>query len=217
MELIRLEGVGFAYPERPPVFTHLDFRLCARQRVALLGPNGAGKSTLFHLAMGLLRPQAGRIWGLGRECSQEKDFREVRRAVGYLFQDADDQLFCPTVLEDVTFGPLNLGLSRRRARELAAACLARVGLEGFENRVTYRLSGGEKRLVSLAAVLAMEPKALLLDEPTTGLDEAHRAQLLRFLRESELGYVVISHDQDFLRQVTTSRLRLHQGRIVAEE
>ena len=117
--------------------------------MALLGPNGCGKTTLLHLIVGLLRPNAGQIEAFGRRRVAEADFHEVRRRVGLLFQDADDQLFCPTVAEDVAFGPLNLGKSRDEVRRIVAATLDSLGLAGYEHRVTYQLSGGEKRLVAL--------------------------------------------------------------------
>jgi cobalt/nickel transport system ATP-binding protein len=160
VDLLRLTGIDFAWPEGPPVLKGLDFTLAEGDRLGILGPNGAGKSTLFLLAVGLVRPQAGEVWALGRPRVGETDFREVRAAVGFCFQDADDQLFAPTVLEDVAFGPLSLGKGRHEARRIAGQALDRLGLVGFEERVTWHLSGGEKRLVSLATVLAMEPRAL---------------------------------------------------------
>jgi cobalt/nickel transport system ATP-binding protein len=152
----------------------------------------------------------------GRRRLGEKDFREVRQKIGLLFQDADDQLFCPTVAEDVAFGPLNLGKSQKEALAITHDVLTRLGLEGFENRLTHKLSGGEKRLVSLATVLAMEPEVLLLDEPTTGLDEGTVHSLIQLLRESTLTYVIASHDRDFLSKTTTTVYRLEQGQLVRE-
>ena len=134
-----------------------------------MGPNGSGKTTLFHIIMGLLTPSSGTIEFFGKPVKTEKDFRKVYKKVGLLFQDADDQLFSPTVLEDVAFGPLNLGKSKLEARNIAQNTLERLGIAHFENRVTHKLSGGEKRLVALATVLSMEPELLLLDEPNTGV------------------------------------------------
>ncbi len=215
MDLLRLTGIRFAWPEGPPVLDGLDFTLAEGDRLGILGPNGAGKSTMFLLAMGLVRPQAGQIWALGRERIEEADFLEVRAGIGFCFQDADDQLFAPTVLEDVAFGPLNLGKGHHQARHIAERTLERLGLAGFEQRVTWHLSGGEKRLVSLATVLAMEPKVLLLDEPTTGLDEATQARLEEILLNSELAWAVISHDRGFLERTCTRLLRLAGGRLEA--
>ena len=211
--LFHLDAVRFAYDPAHPVLDRADFTLAAGERVALCGANGAGKTTLFHLMVGLLLPQAGRVVAFGRERRKEADFHEVRAQAGLLFQDADDQLFCPTVAEDVAFGPLNLGHSRLEARRLAAEALDLVGLAGFETRVTHKLSGGQKRLVALASVLAMKPRALLLDEPTTGLDRDARARLVRVLAELPQALVVISHDDDALAALTRRRVALEQGRL----
>jgi len=191
----------------------LDFSLSTGQRLGILGPNGAGKSTLFQVAMGLLHPSAGQIEGLGRLCLREEDFRELRRAVGYVFQDPEDQLFCPTVLEDVAFGLLNLGQNREEAKEKALMTLGRLNLAGLEDRGTYRLSGGEKRLVSLASVLAMNPRGLLLDEPANGLDPEHATRLEKVLRESNLAWAMVSHDRSLLARMCDTFCEMTGGRL----
>ena len=213
--LLELDRVRFAYPGRPPVLDELRLRVHAGDRLAVTGPNGAGKSTLLRLIVGLARPSAGRVVAFGRERSREADFREVRRRVGLVFQDPDDQLFCPTVLEDVAFGPLNLGQPPATARANAERTLARLGLDRFAERITHKLSGGEKRLVSLAAVLAMQPEVLLLDEPSNFLDEATTARLVTILQGLDQALVVVSHDRHFRRKVTTTELELEGGRLVA--
>jgi len=130
--LINLEGISFNYPGGPPVVDHLDFHFYRGERIGLIAPNGSGKTTLLHLIMGLLKPSAGRIEIFGKRLKEEKDFAEVRRRIGLLFQDADDQLFSPTVLEDVAFGPLNLGKSKEQAVEIARRTLNFLGLSGFD-------------------------------------------------------------------------------------
>ncbi|CAO0821875.1 ABC transporter ATP-binding protein [Desulfarculales bacterium] len=217
MELIRLTNIHFAYPQRPLVFQGLDFRLAQGERLGILGPNGAGKSTLFLLVMGLLKPQQGEVWALGAPRREEKDFREVRTNLGFCFQDPDDQLFSPTVLEDVAFGPLNQGHDKYQVRLLVADALQTLGLGGFENRVTYHLSGGEKRLVSLATVLAMDPQVLLLDEPTAGLDPDTEARLEKVLRQSGKAWAIISHEHNFLKRNCTRCLKLQGGRLLPVE
>ena len=213
--LVELRGVSFTYPGGRTVLDRADFAFGDR-RIGLIGANGSGKTTLLHLIMGLLRPDAGEVRFRGAPLTREKDFVPLRRAVGFVFQNADDQLFCPTVLEDVAFGPLNLGRSPAEAAEAASRTLARLGLNGFEERITHRLSGGEKRLVSLATVLAMEPEALLLDEPTNDLDPGTRHRLIHILRELPQPFLVISHDWDFLDQVTDAVYCLDSGRLAAQ-
>jgi cobalt/nickel transport system ATP-binding protein len=214
--IIELEDITFAYPGGRPVLQGLDFILRPGERAGIIAPNGSGKTTLFHVIMGLIKPSAGRIRFAGREVREEKDFSIVRRRVGLLFQDSDDQLFSPTVLEDVAFGPLNLGKPRREAAAIARRTLEFLGLKGFEERITFKLSGGEKRLVSLATVLAMEPEVLLLDEPANGLDTDTRAKLIDILCGLDLAYVLISHEIDFLTATTRTVYTLRDGRIVLD-
>ncbi|MDO8606037.1 MAG: ABC transporter ATP-binding protein [Phaeospirillum sp.] len=211
--MIRLEDVRFAYETARPVLDGIDFTLSAGDKVALNGPNGAGKTTLLHLMVGLVTPQAGRVIAFGRPRRAEKDFVEVRARAGLLFQDADDQLFCPTVAEDVAFGPLNQGKTKAEARVIVHQTLSELGLEGLEHRVTHKLSGGQRRLVSLAAVLAMRPEALLLDEPTNALDDATRARLLDILAGLPLAMVIVSHDRDVLDRLANREVRLEAGRL----
>jgi cobalt/nickel transport system ATP-binding protein len=163
--------------------------------------------------MGLLKPTSGSIEIYNRPARTEKDFRKIRPKIGLLFQDADDQLFSPTVLEDVAFGPLNLGKSQDEAVEIAINTLNFLGLAGFEDRITYKLSGGEKKLVSLATVLAMQPEVLLLDEPTSGLDDKTKAILKRVLSDLDLTYILISHEIEFLTEITDSIYTMNNGRI----
>lgn len=213
MDLIRLSGVTHAYDPAHPVLDGADFTLAAGERVALLGANGSGKTTLLHVMVGLILPRAGTVHAFGRQRAREADFVEVRARAGLLFQDPDDQLFCPTVAEDVAFGPLNLGKSRDEARAVVHATLDRLGLAHLENRVTHKLSGGQRRLVSLAAVLAMEPEALLLDEPTNALDEATRERLLDILAGLPQAMVVVSHDREVVERLATRRVTLSDGKL----
>ena len=209
--LIRFHDVDFAYTADRSVLSRCNFRLDPGGRVALVGPNGSGKTTLLHLVVGLLRPTSGRVEAFGKLRQGEADFHEVRCRAGLLFQETDDQLFCPTVAEDVAFGPLNLGKPRDEVRQIVAQTLQSVGLGGYDERITHRLSTGEKRLVALATVLAMQPEVLLLDEPAAGLDEPSTERLVQLLAELPQAMVVVSHDRDFLRKTTSSSLRLRDG------
>lgn len=214
--LIWLDAVRYSYEPGRTVLDQCCFRLDRSERVGLVGSNGSGKTTLMQLVVGLLRPSAGVVEVFGKTRSRERDFHEVRRRTGYLFQDSDDQLFCPTVAEDVAFGPLNLGKSRDDARRIAAETLAALRLSHLEQRITYRLSGGEKRLVALAAVLAMSPEVLLLDEPTAGLDDQAADRVTEVLSHLPQAMVVASHDTRLLARLTTRCLRLSNGRLEAE-
>ncbi len=211
MSLIRLERVAHAFDPARPLLDGVDFVLEAGERVALLGDNGSGKTTLLHIMVGLIRPATGEVHAFGRPRRTESDFVEVRAKAGLLFQDADDQLFCPTVAEDVAFGPLNLGKSKAEVRAVVHATLERLGLAHLEDRVTHKLSGGQKRLVSLAAVLAMEPEALLLDEPTNALDQPSRQRLLEILAGLSQAMVIVSHDQEVVERLATRRVTLEKG------
>jgi cobalt/nickel transport system ATP-binding protein len=214
--IIDLQRVSFAYPGRQPVLKDLDLHFHAGQQIGLVAPNGSGKTTLFHVIMGLLKPQYGRVTLFGKQRRRETDFIEVRRRIGLLFQDADDQLFSPTVIEDVAFGPLNLGQSRGQARATAEKTLTDLGLEGFADRITHQLSGGEKRLVSLATVLAMAPEVLLLDEPTNGLDTTTRHRIVEILKGLEISFILISHNLDFISQLTDQIYTMAAGRILTD-
>ena len=211
--ILNLSKISYGYAGGPPVLDDLDFHLHTGDRIGLVAPNGSGKTTLFHIIMGLLKPLSGTVEVFGKVREEEADFIEVRRRMGLLFQDADDQLFSPTVLEDVAFGPLNLGKSRDEALAVARKTLDFLGLNDFEDRVTYKLSGGEKRLVSLATVLAMEPEVLLLDEPSPGLDSTTKDKLVKILNTLELSFVLISHEFDFLSQTARHIYTMEGGRI----
>ncbi|BDV00534.1 putative ABC transporter ATP-binding protein [Thermodesulfomicrobium sp. WS] len=211
--ILATEDLSFGYPGRPLLLDHIHLRLTAQDRVGLVGANGSGKTTLLRLLTGLTRPSAGRILFDGEEVTSEEGFRRLRQAVGFALQNAEDQLFYPTVLDDVAFGPLNLGLSPQEARSRAEATLAMLGLSDFAGRLTHRLSGGEMRLVALAGVLAMQPRLLLLDEPTTGLDPATRERLIAILQALPTARLVISHDWDFLEATCDRFLLLEAGRM----
>ena len=215
--LINLTDISFSYPGEPEILDKLNLQFSRNEKTGLMGPNGSGKTTLFHIIMGLLKPLSGNIEIFGKSIREEKDFIDVRMRIGLLFQDADDQLFSPTVLEDVAFGPLNLGKSKDEAIDIARKTLEFLDLAGFEDRITYKLSGGEKRLVSLATVLAMEPEILLLDEPTTGLDEKTKTKIKKTLRELDLSYILISHEFDLLSEITDSIYTMDKGKIIFDK
>ncbi len=218
MPIIRLKDVSFSYDgAKELVLQDVNFELNEKEKIGLVGPNGCGKTTFLQICVGLLKPNLGELLFYGRPVRSNKDLLELRRCVGFVFQNPDDQLFSPTVLEDVAFGPLNLGFSREKAEKRAKNALELVGLKGFENRLIHKLSGGEKRLVSIATILAMEPKAILLDEPSTGLDPNTREKIIKLLNNLDIALVVVSHDWDFVVKTTSKYFTIEKKKLVRIE
>jgi cobalt/nickel transport system ATP-binding protein len=213
MTILDLQDIRFAYPGHAPVLDGASLRLEPGERVSITGANGAGKSTLFRIALGLQKPDAGQVTIFGRARAQEADFHEVRRRIGLVFQDPDDQLFCPTVAEDIAFGPLNLGRSKDEALAIVDRVLGELELMHLRDRITHKLSGGEKRLVTLATVLAMEPEALLLDEPTNALDTKNEARLLEILQALPQAILLVSHNPAFRAALAPDTYELQDGQL----
>lgn len=211
--LIALSGIDFSYANGRTVFKDFSFRFFSDQRSGLIGSNGSGKTTLLQLVMGLLKPKRGVIELFGKPCRTDKDFREARLKIGFVFQDANDQLFCPTVGDDIAFGPLNLGKTRFEADQIVAETLQILKLEDFKDRVTYGLSDGEKKIVAIGTALAMRPQMLILDEPTTCLDEEACGRISEVLLGCGLPYLIVAHDRPFLDKVTENLILLNQGQI----
>ncbi|MFK5953820.1 MAG: ABC transporter ATP-binding protein [Desulfobacterium sp.] len=218
LPVIQLKNVSFTWPGAvEPILDDVSLSVEKNDRIGIMAPNGSGKTTLFHTIMGLCIPDAGTIEVLGKPMKTEKDFEQIRSRVGLLFQDADDQLFSPTVIDDVCFGPLNLGFSPKEALEQARSILDGLGILALENCITHKLSGGQKRLVALAAVMAMEPELLLLDEPTAGLDAGVKTILADTLVSLSIPYIVISHEFDFISAVTHRIFSMEKGRILKDD
>ena len=214
--LIRLSGLRFAHPGRRDLFRGLDFSVHRGERLAIIGPTGSGKTTLFHIIMGLMSPGAGKLAVAGRIVVAAADVAFVRKTLGFLFQDSEDQLFCPTVLDDVAFGPLNLGCSPEEVERVVAETLDLLGIPDYADRITYKLSGGEKRLVALATVLAMKPEALLLDEPTNNLDPHSKRELIALLKKIGGTQVICSHDMEFVRATCRRVILINDGDFLAD-
>jgi cobalt/nickel transport system ATP-binding protein len=215
---IDVRDLTYAYPGGPPVLHEVSFQVRRGESVGLIGPNGAGKTSLFLCLAGVLpgRAQGLRVGGvdLGRRNSRGAA-RELAGRVGIVFQNSDDQLFSTTVFDDVAFGPLNLGLPADEVRRRVGDALARVGLVGLEQRTPLHLSGGEKRRVALAGVLAMHPQVLLLDEPSIFLDPRGRRELLRLLHDLGGTRIIAAHDLELILQTCGRVLVLDAGRLVA--
>lgn len=210
--IIRLKDISFSYANIN-ILNALNLEIYEGDRIGLIGPNGSGKTTLLQIIMGILKPKVGTIEIFGKIRAKERDFIEVRQKIGFLFQDSDNQLFCPTVKEDIAFGPLNLGKTKEEAMQIVRETCRILGLEGFEDRVTYKLSGGEKRLVALATVIAMNPVCFLLDEPSAGLDEDTIERIISYLKSNTKTFIIVSHDKDFLTKVAEKIFLLKNGQI----
>jgi len=216
--LIAVRGLGYSYPDGHDALLDVSFTIAPGERVALIGPNGAGKSTLLLHLNGLLpdRPPATPAVIVDGLPVSEPNLREIRRRIGLLFQDPDDQLFCPTVWEDVAFGPRQLGLSEPALSRLVAESLAQVGLAGFEERLPHHLSRGEKRRACLAGLLACDARALVLDEPTSDLDPRGRRELMALLSRLPVTQLIATHDLEFVVEICPRTIVLDGGRIVAD-
>lgn len=209
-----MSGLTFAYPDGRVALRDLALRVGTGERVALLGPNGAGKSTLLLALLGVIEAR-GEVQVFGERLTPATAPR-IRARAGLVFANPDDQLFSPTVFDDVAFGPLHMGLPETEVRERAREALALVGLTGFEARVPHHLSTGERKRAALAAVLAMGPDALLLDEPSANLSPGARRDLVSLLERLPLTMLVATHDLDLARACCTRAVVLDRGRIVAE-
>lgn len=210
---IELQNITFHHRvNKPPLLSNLNMIL-GKERIGLIGPNGSGKTTLFRIIVGLSCPTSGDMFFKGNKITCKNDFRPLRKETGFLFQHSEDQLFSPTVLEDVAFGPLNLGYSPGEAKDIALKTLKKLDLIDFESRITHKLSGGEKKLVALATTLAMNPSLLLLDEPTNNLDPSTQAHLIKILEELAIPQVIISHDWDFLAETTSKLYTISHGHL----
>ena len=215
---IEVRNLHFHYAEGTQALRGVSFSVAEGECVGLIGPNGAGKSTLLLHLNGLL-PESWKgeasVFVDGSPVNPET-LHEVRRKVGLLFQDPNDQLFCPTVFEDVAFGPEQLGLSKADARERVSKSLAKAGIPGFEARAPHHLSVGEKRRVCLAGVLACDPSILVLDEPTTSLDPKGRRELKEVLRQIQITKLIATHDLELVVELCSRVIVLDRGAIAAE-
>ena len=208
---IEVRNLSYRYPDGREALRGINFSIAEGESVGLIGPNGAGKSTLLLHLNGILpeKPDgAGAVRVFG-----QTDLAMMRRDVGLLFQDPDDQLFCPTVFEDVAFGPQQIGLDVESNVKLA---LAQVGLQGFEKRSPHHLSHGEKRRVCLAGVLACQPRILVLDEPTSGLDPRGRREFKALLHKVRATKLITTHDLDLVAEFCSRVLVLDRGELVAD-
>jgi cobalt/nickel transport system ATP-binding protein len=215
---LRIAGLHFAYPDGSVALSGVDLTVGAGERVALLGPNGAGKTTLVLHLNGILHGGAGtvEISGTRVNPADRAGVAEIRRRVGIVFQDPDDQLFMPTVAEDVAFGPANLGMRGTELQARVDEALAAVDMSAHREQVPHHLSFGQRRRVSVATVLAMRPEILVLDEPSSNLDPASRRELAQILKALPVTVLMVTHDLPYALELCPRSVILDEGRIVAD-
>lgn len=213
-ELITVDALSFSYPDGQPALTDINLTIYQGSSVALVGPNGAGKSTLVLHFNGILRSN-GRVKLLGKPID-EHNLSWARSKVGLVFQDPDDQLFSPTVFDDVAFGPINMRYSETQVRQAVTRALNLVGMAGFEKRSPHHLSVGEKKRIAIATVLSMSPEVLVVDEPSSNLDPAGKWALIEVLKQLPGTKVIVSHDLELVKALCQRVVVIDRGRVVAD-
>lgn len=213
-KIIRVRNLDYIYPDGTKALKGMDLDIFKGESVGLIGPNGAGKSTLLLHLNGILKGRPGSVEVLGMKV-EEKNLINIRQKVAIVFQQPEDQLFMPTVFDDVAFGPINAGYSKERVKGKVKEALKGVRMEDYEKRCSHHLSFGEKKRISLATVLSMEPEILILDEPTSNLDPRARRHLIKLLRNLNLTKIVAGHDLELILDICPRVILLNEGKIVA--
>ena len=214
--VIAFEHIDFSYEKREPILKDVTFTINKGETIAIVGANGAGKSTLMKLITGLLMPTIGKVMVDEFEVTS-KNLKFIRKKVGYTFQDPDNQLFMPSVYEDVAFAARQEGKSEEAIKTIVSKALAEVGAEKLVDKASYKMSGGQKRVVTIATVLASEPEVLILDEPSVGLDPRSRRRLIRLLDARVETKIIATHDMDMALELCDRIIVLYDGRIQADD
>ncbi|MCD6231925.1 ABC transporter ATP-binding protein [Candidatus Aerophobetes bacterium] len=212
-EVISIRNLEYIYPDGTKALEDINLDIFKDESVGLIGPNGAGKSSLLLHLNGILRGTKGAVKVLGMEI-EDKNLAKIRQKVAIVFQEPDDQLFMPTVFDDVAFGPLNLGYSKEKVKERVKKALKKVRMEDYEDKCSHHLSLGEKRKVSIATVLSMDPEILILDEPTISLDPRARRELIEFLKELNMTKIIAGHDLELIVEICSRVVLLDEGKII---
>ncbi len=212
-KVIEIKGLDYSYPDGVVALRAIDLDIHEGESIGVVGPNGAGKSTLLLHLNGILRGDgAVKVFGLEMK---DENLKKIRSKVGLVFQDPESQLFMPTVFDDVAFGPINMDMREEEVQAQAAKALEEVDMSGSEKRAAHHMSFGEKKRISIATVLSMEPRILVFDEPTSNLDPKHRRALINLLKRLKPTKVVASHDLDMVAEICSRVILLDGGRIVA--
>lgn len=223
-QVIKIEDLSFSYQKQNNrkaeeqseiVLHHINLHITAGEKIGIIGSNGVGKSTLLKILVGIELPTTGKIMVVNQEL-QKKNLPKIRQEVGYVFQDSDSQLFMSTIYDDVAFAPMNYGLEQEEVKRRTIHALESVKIAHLADKKIYQLSGGEKKLASIATVLSMEPRVLLMDEPSVALDPQNRRNLIHILNELPMTKIIASHDLDFIYDTCHRTIILHQGKVVED-
>ena len=212
--MIKFENVSFGYEKEIPVIKNLSFSIKDGDTIGLIGANGAGKSTIMKILLGLLQHE-GHIIVDSLEV-EKKNYPEIRKKLGYVLQDSDNQMFMPTVYEDMMFAPMNYGFTRDEAEKRVDETLKKLGLMELKHRHNHKISGGEKRMAAIATILAMDPEVILMDEPSTALDPMNRRTLINTIKQLPQTKIIASHDLDMILETCNRVILLNHGEIVAD-
>jgi cobalt/nickel transport system ATP-binding protein len=213
-ELLRIDNLSYSYPDGQQALKDINLTVYKGDSLALVGPNGAGKSTLILHFNGIIRSD-GKVSFLGQPID-DKNLKYVRSRVGLVFQNPDDQLFSPTVFDDVAFGPINMGYDEVKVRESVVKALEQVGMSGFEKRSPHHLSIGEKKRIAIATVLSMSPDMLVIDEPSSSLDPKGKWDFIDFLKHLSWTKIIVSHDLELVEALCNRMVIMQKGSIVAD-
>lgn len=212
---VEVIGLEYTYPDKTKALDSINLEIKKGEAVALVGANGAGKSTLLLHLNGINKGKKGQVNVLGLPV-EDKNLKKIRSQVGMVFQNPDDQLFLPTVFDDVSFGPMNMGLAKEDVRRRTQKALEAVGMGGFEKRLSHHLSFGQKKRIAIATVLSMEPEILVLDEPTSNLDPRNRRNLVELLKTFKTTKIIATHDMGMVADVCSRVVVMSQGKVVAD-
>lgn len=212
--MIKFENVSFSYDKDMPIIENLSFSIQNGESVGLIGANGAGKSTIMKILLGLL-PCEGRV-SVDDLPVEKKNLPDIRKKLGFLLQNSDNQMFMPTVYEDMMFGPRNYGLSKEEAEQQVDRILNQLGLTDLKHRYNHKISGGEKRMAAIATILAMQPETILMDEPSIALDPVNRRTIIRIINQLPQTKLIASHDLDMILDTCDRVILLNRGKIVAD-
>lgn len=212
--MIEFKNVSFSYEKSYPVLEDISFRIGDGESVGLIGANGAGKSTLMKILLGLL-PYEGEV-SVDGVAVEKKNLAQLRRKMGYVLQDSDNQMFMPTVYEDMIFAPRNYGMTKQEADDRVDEVLQQLGLEELKHRYNHKISGGEKRMAAIATILTMKPEIIIMDEPSTALDPVNRRTVINTVNGLEMTKLIASHDLDMILDTCDRVILLHNGAIAAD-